>query len=778
MCFTIVLGAVSMVRAVLGGVVSQGSVSGRVMAMWKPAVRELLLAVAALFAGFWYLEVPVVNAALFAVAIVLQGALGAVALSRVLGGAATSLLTVLGPGLILGGALAFVLFQVVGRGALGLGAVTLAGAASALALSRSSHWQPLPSNAPWIIGQVLGLAALAMTWEFGELLPVAAAFYALGFLTGRNPRLPSTVRWAAAVAAAALIATPLVTRQDYWWLVTDDYRFFEVLSTHITRSGPFADWGAMNWSRYHWLSYGWSGLLNELGGQPEPFTTLTRVMPLTYSIALAASLIQLTRHVTTTTPTNALTLTPAWAIIALNPLDWSGTSTAGIYAVIGAFLAVSLFAWNERVEFRHRLVTYSLFLLVGLLTKAHSALAIGLSVLVFEVSRLLLSLKVRRPGRWILLVATLIGIATYPLLYLGSKFDGGFELVAANPALGDLAKYGSVFALISQVISNLPLLAILALALVYWRHDSRRGSSDTSTLPLMGLVPLLALGITLNVFVTGPANLFEYLSRPMIYLSALAITTSVSSIALSEPRARDVRLVFLSGAVGIFGFVWRALELYENSWDRLGKSLFNWNPEKVTLLKYVSDESTFGAGTLLMILVIVGLTNPRILRPKLVLSCLIPLVVLQLLAYQTRSANELSRIRTEGEIFSNIGVDSARDVAVWLRENTNEADTVATNFLYDYQTGGPLSDFSLGSWSQREFLVLGPNLFSYDYELLQFEYELSIYFGEQPNEETAEQLRIRGVRWFVVDKYNTQFQDWQTTTDVVYENERFIVVRL
>ena len=108
-----------MVRAVSGGVVSQGSVSGRVMAMWKPAVRELLLAVAALFAGFWYLEVPVVNSALFAVAVVLQGALGTVALSRVLGGSATSLLTVLGPGLILGGALAFVSFQVVGRGAQG-----------------------------------------------------------------------------------------------------------------------------------------------------------------------------------------------------------------------------------------------------------------------------------------------------------------------------------------------------------------------------------------------------------------------------------------------------------------------------------------------------------------------------------------------------------------------------------------------------------------------------------------------------------------------------------
>ncbi|MFM7081201.1 MAG: hypothetical protein ACKOYI_04455, partial [Actinomycetota bacterium] len=341
-----------------------------------------------------------------------------------------------------GGALSFVLFQVVGRGTLGLGAVSLAGVASALALCRSGNWQPLPSNAPWIIGQVLGLAALAMTWEFGELLPVAAAFYALGFLTARSPRLPLTVRWIAGVAATALIAAPLVMRQDYWWLVTDDYRFFEVLSTHITRSGPFADWGAMNWSRYHWLSYGWSGLLNELGGQPEPFTTLTRVMPLTYSTALAASLIQLTKHITTTTPTNALTLTPAWAIIALNPLDWSGTSTAGIYAVIGALFAVCSTSFGLSQRWRTRFTIYMLFAPIILGTKFPALLACASGIALFEFTNILS--KRRRTQKLFLIAFVLVVVYIGCLLAIAatSRIIGGFELVSVNVGLGEFSSFG------------------------------------------------------------------------------------------------------------------------------------------------------------------------------------------------------------------------------------------------------------------------------------------------------------------------------------------------
>ncbi|MFM2115066.1 MAG: hypothetical protein RI908_807, partial [Actinomycetota bacterium] len=730
-----------MVRAVSGGVVSQGSVSGRVMAVWTPAVRELLLAVAALFAGFWYLEVPVVNSALFAVAVVLQGALGTVALSRVLGGSATSLLTVLGPGLILGGALAFVSFQVVGRGALGLGAVTLVGAAGALALCRSSNWQPLPSNAPWIIGQVLGLAALAMTWEFGELLPVAAAFYALGFLTGRNPRLPATVRWAAAAAAAALIAAPLALRQDYWWLVTDDYRFFEVLSTHITRSGPFADWGAMNWSRYHWLSYGWSGLLNELGGQPEPFTTLTRVMPLTYSTALAASLIQLTRHVTKTTPTNALTLTPAWAIIALNPLDWSGTSTAGIYAVIGAFFAVVSTSFEFSPHWSSRVSTYLLFAPVILGTKFPALLACGSGIVLLESTKLVS----RRPRMERVLTFFLVLI----FVYLGSllaiatsgRIIGGFELVSVNVGLGQFSSFGQNFATMLLVLQRLSIaIPLFLIAIGPFRS---RVTGPESQRSLLTLAPLLLLGAYLATVIFSNSKNYEYFSFPMIFVASLGLVCLSDDSAVYKTTANHwSHFRFFMTALALFavGRVWVAHDVSLTFWNSIGMEIFDWNPSRVSLLQYATSDSRVGIAVTVALICLASHLALRRFSNHVLTSLLMATVLLTLHSYGSQTSLILTTERSTDEIVSNLGGEVTRDAARWLSENTSSSDLMASNHLFDPVTRRELPDMSIAAWSGREFLVLGP-----EYLLNRQEgwsaVELSMEFGNVPTEGSADRLR-------------------------------------
>ncbi|MGA1259691.1 MAG: hypothetical protein ACO309_05695, partial [Ilumatobacteraceae bacterium] len=74
-----------------------------------------------------YLDVPFWNALLFGPAITLQAAVGGVVLTRLLKGVPGSLLLLLGPGLILGGALSFAIFQLVGRGTLGLVVVVAVG---------------------------------------------------------------------------------------------------------------------------------------------------------------------------------------------------------------------------------------------------------------------------------------------------------------------------------------------------------------------------------------------------------------------------------------------------------------------------------------------------------------------------------------------------------------------------------------------------------------------------------------------------------------------------
>jgi len=171
--------------------------------VWRGvAGREVLLLAGVLAVVFAYLEVPVWNAVLFAVAVVLQAAFGTVVLTRLLTGLGSSLTLLLGPGLIVGGALSFAVFQLVGRGWFGIVAVTLVGGWSVVLLSGAADWQ-MSTQRLWMIGQVLGLGALALTWEFGELLPVAVAFFFLGFLTSNTPKLPRIAQAAACAAAAA-----------------------------------------------------------------------------------------------------------------------------------------------------------------------------------------------------------------------------------------------------------------------------------------------------------------------------------------------------------------------------------------------------------------------------------------------------------------------------------------------------------------------------------------------------------------------------------------------
>ena len=113
-----------------------------------------------------YLEVPLVNAPLFATALVLQAALGTVVITRLLKGAQPSLLMLLGPGLILGGALSFAIFQVVGRGIVGVVASTLAGLASMTMVGRPllPELQLIPRW--WMLGQLVGVGMLAIASEF------------------------------------------------------------------------------------------------------------------------------------------------------------------------------------------------------------------------------------------------------------------------------------------------------------------------------------------------------------------------------------------------------------------------------------------------------------------------------------------------------------------------------------------------------------------------------------------------------------------------------------
>lgn len=744
----------------------------------RSSAGDLVLVAGVFVLALTYLEVPFWNALLFGPAITLQAAVGVVVLTRLLKGVMGSLLLLMGPGLILGGALSFTVFQLVGRGMFGLIAVLALGVGAVATLIKSTAWQPLSTSRKWTIGQILGLAALALSWEFPELLPVATALFVLGFLSSESPKIPCWLaRTAGALAFVAVAMVPIL-RQDYWWLITDDYKFFEVLSLHSARSGPLADWGAGNWARYHWLSYGWSGLLNILGGIPETFTTLTRVMPFMYSVSLGSSLTLLITTLRQNSAEFSLMVLPAWTILSINRLDWSGLSTAGVYAVVAAMISTSILALDTNQVRVRRVVAYLCWTLIVALTKFPSVLAVALVIVSLETAILLGQLRLRQQVLLLNLISSVGSVAIVGLLPILFRHLGGFEIVKVNPGLGGLSETNPLFAALALALSNLwsllPILGIVIFTAV-WVPQSSKWRIFT---PVIGLAPLSILAIVLDIKVHGNADNHKYFSGPMYFVSSLTICSQLTKNRKSPSSATQTKgLLVVVSITTIVGWLWVQDEISRAIWRVIGSVISGWDDQRVALAQHFSRDMRTGAVIAFALISGVLLFFERYRGGLLVSALLISLSATTFVSEWNTSTFEISRDRVDEEVDRNLGTKEVISASTWIRDNTNESDLIATNYLYDYRTERPLTDFAFGAWSEREFLVLGPTFYP-DFDSYKSVFDLSNAFGAAPSATTMTALANFDVKWYVVDRWNTKFTKWQNYWNVVYENERFLIVKL
>jgi hypothetical protein len=755
------------------------SLKSRVLS--RSVVTELLLLAGVLAAAFAYLDVPLWNALLFSVAVVSQAAFGTVILTRILKGVPASLLLLLGPGLILGGALSFALFQIVARGVIGLVVVIMVGAASVVYLLRTPNWQLLGSERLWILGQVVGLAALALTWEFPELLPVAVAFFVLGFITGDMFTTPRWVKQIAVSVAAVVVITPLFFRQDFWWMVTDDYNFLEMLSQHLARSGPFADFGIHNFGRYHWLSYGWTGLLNEFGGRPETFTTLTRVMPLVYSVALAGSLVQIAGYLNKTRNWS-LALVPVWAILAINRLDWSGTSTAGVFAVVAAAAAAILLALDTTQGFMRRILLYTLFGVITVVTKLPSVFTVVIIIFCAEIFMLTQRFATRPRTLVLLLGCTIASFGIIPLISLASKIVGGFAITEVNLGLGQIATYGPGFAYLLVSLQRFLLIVPVVVMVILALSSGKRAACELpSILFLRGLAPIALLGVLMDTIMTGNANTFEYFSGSMYLVASLALIGVVASDVDVLSQAKKLRILSLIViCIVIFGYFWVRLSLAERLWRQIGTQLFEWDGVKVALLQYVTFDRRVGAAAVTMVILIATIRSKR-LSSRLVLgSLLVSLSILTLYGYWNSAVSEFQRERQPAEIAANIGAPDFITVGKWLASNSKVSDLVATNYMLSANSGPSYSDYGLAALSEREYLVVGVFQKWFDPESLLHNGALNtvISFSDSPNSQLSEKLQKFGVRWIVIDHTLVERKNWEPFAVIAFQTEQLWVLKL
>jgi len=605
-----------------------------------------------------YVSVPPLSAILISAALTIQGLLGTVVLTKLfeLPG---SVLMIAGPGLILGGAISVGVFQITGRGGLGLSAAAILGLASMIRIQTLDH--ATLNNLTWTLGQTVGLALLTLSTEHSELIPFALALLLAGIVLGHESR---NSRWLVVVVTAICLIVGVLSfvwRRDYWWLVTDDYQHIEIIMRHVTKSGPFADWGTYNYgTSYHWLSNAWAGLLDEYGAHPGAFVTTSRVMPMVYALSMSASLLLVARTIGKDAPRSIAAIS-AWAIVASINLDWAGISTGGIYAVLSAAVAVAvavaLLGKFSQGSFISRTLSYTIFIPIAILTKAPSVV----SIFAVGLCAVLTSLLARLRNRWLRLGGVALAMAvslTATFLTIGLLAylsDGRMQLALSNPALGQLSTLEPAGVLALSILQH-SWLIVPGLLLCL----SQGGRQVFKSLPYGRLIPsaltALTAGILIQMTVVTNADNFKYFSGPMFFFASLTLfmlACELKTKGASDGHSARGPLILYLLVLG-FALYWKNLQGINQIWNLVAGALPNCVQNQGELLKFVSRDTRFGATFAAMVLSIALLSSKSEQR-WLRYALLAALATAPSISAYGQAWDDFRRTRNESEIVMLLG---------------------------------------------------------------------------------------------------------------------------
>jgi len=715
-----------------------------------------------------YVSVPPLSAILISAALTIQGLLGTVVLTKLfeLPG---SVLMIAGPGLILGGAISVGVFQITGRGGLGLSAAAILGLASMIRIQTLDH--ATLNNLTWTLGQTVGLALLALSTEHSELIPFALALLLAGIVLGHESR---NSRWLVVVVTAICLIVGVLSfvwRRDYWWLVTDDYQHIEIIMRHVTKSGPFADWGAYNYgTSYHWLSNAWAGLLDEYGAHPGAFVTTSRVMPMVYALSMSASLLLVAGTIGKDAPRSLVAIS-AWAIVASINLDWAGISTGGIYAVLSAAVAVAFLGRSSQGSFITRTLSYTIFIPIAILTKAPSIV----SIIAVGLCAVLTSLLARLRNRWLrlggvaLAVAVSLAAAFLAIGLLAYLSDGRMRLALSNPALGQLSTLEPEGVLALSTLQH-SWLIVPGLLL----YLSQGGRHVFKSLPYGRLIPsaltALTAGILIQMTVVTNAGDFKYFSGPMFFFASLTsfmLACELQTKGASDGHSARGPLILYLFVLG-FALYWKNLRGIDQIWNLVAGALPDYVQNGGELLKFVTRDTRFGAAFAAMVLSIVLLSSKsgqRWLRYALLAA----LATAPSISAYGQAWDDFRRTRNESEIAMLLGESDSREVGAWLRNNSGSEELIATNHLVTAD-GAMGDDFSLAVWSEREFFLIGPRFHVGDSSRVEPAYRLSMNFMTNTESGLCDAIRQAGVAWFVED--NTVTEDRKPPDCIREEHKR------
>lgn len=642
----------------------------------------------------------------------------------------------------------------------------------------------------WVDAAVLLFGALAFLLnDFGWITPlaIAAAIVALvAHFAGRLHRI--VVGVSAAILLVVGVVVSLRIRSELWWFLTDDYWMFDALISSLKSVGPFEEYstlGPATW-QYHIASYQYVAFIEQLTNA-QPMILLSRVMPVASAVfASGATMAFLSRH------TN-LGRQAQLACIVVFALTYRYTFQSPSYAVGFAVLVAATMFWlnrDELVRFSHWVVVIPTMIASAIATKFSNLFIIAVVV---AASVLLRIVREKCFDDWNCAASVALGatlVCTVFIVLFSPRVQSELSSYSINgfgrEFLGDYASIGSFFwrhyALSSVLIA---LITPIAFALIILHH-ARREWCHATELRVSGTV---AVVLALLFGLLGGNAAGRYFVE-----SALTVGSMVAIVVLASIRTRmTLRNVFCLLVCAIIGVASVSI-----------RPLINGSSDWETVLRAMVVNGS-GIIAVPLISLAVPLYFKKSPRSRSIASLLLVGVLTINFSADVAGLRNREVGTPMGSSPAEYGVargsGAEQTVAEWLRMKSPKSALVGSNYFCDrcigedwimkdtnsFSSGRSLefgwggSNYVLPALSERLFVIQGPRFVAGSSGLSpesRARLRLSLEFANRSSVRAREELRERGVDYFIIDRRTATSDSWRSFGRIEFENERFSVVNL